>query len=130
MPTAAEILADRLAAAGCRHAFGVPGGEVLTVMDALARAGVAFHLVRHENAGAFMAEGTWHATGAPGIVLATIGPGLANAMNAALNALQDQVPLIVLSGGMDPAAAETYTHQVTDQVALMAPVVKKAMATG
>ncbi len=126
MPTTVEILAERLAAAGCRHAFGVPGGEVLALMDALDRAGIGFRLVKHENAGAFMAEGSWHMTGAPGVLVATIGPGLANAMNAALNALQDQVPLILLSGGMDPAAAETYTHQVTDQVALMAPVVKKS----
>ena len=125
-PSAAEIVAAHLAEAGCRHAFGIPGGEVLTLMEALDRFGIAFHLVKHENAGAFMAEGSWHATGAPGVVLATIGPGLANAMNAALNALQDQVPLVILSGGIDPAGAETYTHQVTDQCALMAPVVKRS----
>ena len=126
MPTVAETVAAKLAEAGCRHAFGIPGGEVLVLMDALARAGVGFHLVKHENAGAFMAEGSWHVTGAPGVLVATIGPGLANAMNAALNALQDQAPLIILSGGMDPASAETYTHQVTDQCALMAPVVKRS----
>ena len=76
--SAAEIVAARLAEAGCRHAFGVPGGEVLTLMEALDRAGVAFHLVKHENAGAFMAEGAWQATGAPGVVLATIEIGRAS----------------------------------------------------
>ena len=75
MPTAAEILARALYDAGCRHAFGIPGGEVLSVMHALADAGIAFNLCKHENAGGFMAEGTHHMTGAPGILVATLGPG-------------------------------------------------------
>lgn len=123
-PSAVEIVASRLAEAGCRHAFGVPGGEVLAMMQALDAAGVAFQLVKHENAGAVMAEATWAMTGAPGVLLATIGPGLANAVNATLNALQEQVPLIVLSGCVDAAEAERYTHQVLDQQALMRPVTK------
>ncbi len=56
-PTAAQVIARGLYAAGCRHAFGMPGGEVLSVMDALVEAGIAFHLVKHENAGGYMAEG-------------------------------------------------------------------------
>ncbi len=128
-PTAADLVAEALAAAGCRRAFGIPGGEVLAIMDALERAGVAFHLVKHENAGGFMAEAAHHAAAragapAPGVLVATIGPGLANAMNAVLNALQDQVPLVVISGCVDLAEAETYTHQVLDQTALMRPIVK------
>ena len=63
----ADVLAQRLYAAGIRHAFGMPGGEVLTLVDALGRAGIEFVLVRHENAGGFMAEGVHHATGAPGL---------------------------------------------------------------
>ncbi|MEO1018575.1 MAG: thiamine pyrophosphate-dependent enzyme, partial [Pseudomonadota bacterium] len=78
----------------------------------------------HENAGGFMAEGTYHATGAPGILLATIGPGIANAVNVAANALQDRVPLIVISGCVDASTAMTYTHQVCDHRAMMAPVVR------
>ena len=61
---AADIIARRLHAAGCRTAFGIPGGEVLTMIDALERAGIRFVLTKHENAAGFMAEGTWHATGA------------------------------------------------------------------
>ena len=93
MPTAARILAERLYKAGCRHAFGIPGGEVLTVLDALSAAGIAFHLAKHENAASFMAEGSYHVTGAPGILLATLGPGVANAVNVVANAAQDRVPL-------------------------------------
>ena len=124
MPTAADLIARRLHAAGCRHAFGMPGGEVLTLLDALGRAGIAFHLCRHENSGAFMAEGTHHMTGAPGVLLATIGPGVLNAVNAAANALQDQVPLVILSGRVDGAEAARYTHQVVDQAGAFAAVTK------
>lgn len=125
--TAADLVARRLAAAGCRHAFGIPGGEVLALMDALERAGVAFTLAKHENAAGFMAEGAHHATGAPGVLLATIGPGALNAVNVAANALQDQVPLIILTGAVDPAEAASYTHQIVDQPAVFRPVTKASL---
>ena len=47
MANAAQVIARGLFNAGCRHAFGMPGGEVLSVMDALVEAGIAFHLVSH-----------------------------------------------------------------------------------
>jgi len=127
MPTGADLIARRLAAAGCRHAFGMPGGEVLAVMDALDANGIAFTLVKHENAGGYMAEGTWHATGAPAVLLATIGPGVANAVNAVANAQQDRVPLIFLTGCVDGAEAATYTHQVFDHQAVLAPITKASL---
>src|SRR6056297_3316633 len=126
-PRAADILARRLHDAGCRHAFGMPGGEVLTLIDALTRAGIAFHLAKHENAAGFMAEGTWHATGAPGVLVATVGPGIANAFNVVANAEQDRVPLIVLSGMVDPVEQLTYTHQVFDHAAVFARVTKASL---
>ena len=55
--TGADLLAAQLAAAGATHAFGIPGGEVLALVDALGRAGIRFELARHENAAGFMAEG-------------------------------------------------------------------------
>ncbi|MCR9257089.1 MAG: thiamine pyrophosphate-binding protein [Alphaproteobacteria bacterium] len=127
MPTGADLIARRLAAAGCRHAFGMPGGEVLAVMDALDANGIDFTLVKHENAGGYMAEGTWHATGAPAVLLATIGPGVANAVNAVANAQQDRVPLIFLTGCVDSAEAATYTHQVFDHQAVLAPITKASL---
>ncbi len=122
--TAATIIADQLAAQGCQHVFGMPGGEVVVLLDALESAGIRFVLCKHENNAGYMAEGTWQATGAPGILLTTIGPGLANAVNTIANAFQEQVPLIVLSGCIDRAEAESFTHQVIDQSALLAPVTK------
>ena len=127
MPTGADIIANSLFTAGCRHAFGIPGGEVLALVDALDRAGIAFHLAKHENAAGFMAEGVWHATGAPALLIATLGPGVANCVNVVANALQDRVPMIVITGRVDAAEAETYTHQVFDHQALMRPITKASL---
>jgi acetolactate synthase-1/2/3 large subunit len=122
--TGADLLAARLAAAGATHAFGIPGGEVLALVDALEQAGIRFLLARHENAAGFMAEGLWHATGALPVLVATLGPGVANAVNVVANAQQDRVPLIVVTGCVDQALAESYTHQVFDHQAVLRPLVK------
>lgn len=121
---AADALARRLYAAGCRTAFGMPGGEVLTLIDALEKAGIRFILAKHENAAGFMAEGVHHRDLAPAIQVGTIGPGTLNGVNTVANALQDQVPLIVLSGCMDADEAQSYTHQVLDQAAVFKPLTK------
>ncbi len=125
--SAADVIATTLYRAGVRHAFGIPGGEVLTLVDALERAGIRFRLAKHENAAGFMAEGTWHATGAPAVLVATVGPGVANAFNVVANAEQDRVPLIVLSGMVDPAEALSYTHQVFDHGAVFQRVCKASI---
>lgn len=126
LPTrsASDIIAQALKAAGCRYAFGIPGGEVIHLIDALARAGIAFILTKHENGAGFMAEGVYYGDGAPGILVTTLGPGLTNAVTAIANAMQERVPLIVLTGCIDPAEAQTYTHQVFDHGALLAPITK------
>ncbi|WP_150286309.1 thiamine pyrophosphate-binding protein [Rhabdaerophilum calidifontis] len=133
MPSGAAIIAERLAAEGCRIAFGMPGGEVLALIDGLAQAGIRFVLTKHENAAGFMAEGFWHRQAesgvrAPGILVATLGPGAANAVNVVANAYQDRVPLIVLTGRVDAADAESYTHQVFDHQALFRPVTKATLS--
>ncbi|MBL4750226.1 MAG: thiamine pyrophosphate-binding protein, partial [Amylibacter sp.] len=121
---AADFLAERLYQAGCRHAFGMPGGEVLTLIDALRKAGIKFTLVKHENCAGFMAEGVYHRTGAPGILVATLGPGAMNGINSVANAYQDRVPLIVLSGCVDEDEALTYTHQVMDHRSVFTSITK------
>lgn len=123
-PTGADVIGQMLAAAGASHAFGIPGGEVLALLGGLDRAGLRFVLVKHENAGGFMAEGHWHMTGDLPVLIATLGPGVTNAVNVVTNALQDRVPLIFLTGCVDPTEAETYTHQVMDHQSLLRPVVK------
>ena len=102
----------------------MPGGEVLTLIDALEQAGIEFVLCKHENAAGFMAEGVYQRTLAPGVLVTTLGPGLANAVNVIANAQQDRVPLIVLSGCVDDDEALTYTHQIFDHEALLGPICK------
>lgn len=121
---AADVVAKRLYEEGCRWAFGMPGGEVLTLVDALEEAGITFVLCKHENAAGFMAEGTYHRTGAPGILVATVGPGALNGINVVENARQDRVPLVVLTGCVDAETAEVYTHQVLEQREVFRPITK------
>jgi acetolactate synthase-1/2/3 large subunit len=130
--TGADIIGASLATAGATHAFGIPGGEVLALMQGLDQAGLKFVLVKHENGGGFMAEGLWHTSGALPVLVATLGPGVANAVNVIANAMQDRVPMIFLTGCVDAAEAETYTHQVFDHQAMLCPIVKGSfrLATG
>jgi acetolactate synthase-1/2/3 large subunit len=122
------LVADHVAAtlrrAGIRFAFGMPGGEVVALVDALERSGIRFVLARNETAAAIMAAGTSTIGGAPGLLVTTLGPGLANAVNGIADAWQERVPLLVLSGVVDHAQRGRYTHQVVDHRALLAPLVK------
>ncbi|MEM7215284.1 MAG: thiamine pyrophosphate-binding protein [Pseudomonadota bacterium] len=122
--TSADMLAKTLAANGVKRAYGIPGGEVLAIIDAFDRAGIEFLLIKHENSGGFMAEGGWHADGHPPVLVATVGPGVANAVNVVANAMQDRVPLIFVTGCVDTAEAESYTHQVFDHRKMLDEITK------
>jgi len=93
-------------------------------VDALERAGIRFVIARHENAAGFMAEGAYRATGAPGVLVATVGPGVANGLNSVANAEQERVPLIYLTGKVPESETLSYTHQIFDHQAALRPFVK------
>lgn len=120
----ADLAAQTLANYGARLAFGIPGGEVLTLIDGLNAAGVRFVLTRNENAAAMMAAGACTMAGGPGVLVTTLGPGLASAVNGIADASQEHVPLVVLAGVVDHAVRGRYTHQVIDHRALLRPLVK------
>ena len=123
-PRVADTVAATLYAYGIRHAFGMPGGEVVTLIDGLEKAGIAFHLARHETAAASMAAGASVTTATPGLLVTTVGPGLANAVNGIADAAQEHVPLVVISGIVDRATRARYTHQVIDHAQMLRPLVK------
>ena len=127
MSNSAEIIGKRLYQAGCRRAFGIPGGEVLDLMQGLKNSGIEFFLTKHENSAGFMAEGGYHADGAPAVLLATLGPGVANAVNVVTNAFQDRVPMIFLTGCVDASDELTYTHQVFNHGELLKSVTKASI---
>ncbi|HEX5666738.1 MAG TPA: thiamine pyrophosphate-binding protein, partial [Hyphomicrobium sp.] len=90
----ADVVARTIANYGARQAFGMPGGEVVTLIAALNESGVAFLLTRQESGAAIMAAGYATATNTPGVLVTTLGPGLANAVNGIADASQEHVPLI------------------------------------
>ncbi len=130
MPTVADHVARRLHEAGVRRAFGIPGGEVLAVMDALDRAGIAFQLVKHETAGGFMADAVAQLTGTPGVLVGTLGPGVTNLVTAVGHAYLDRTPMVVLTACIDPDVGATYTHQIFDHTALLRPITKWSVRLG
>ncbi len=122
--TGGDIIGRELKKAGATHAFGIPGGEVLALIHGLNVSGIRFILVKHENSGGFIAEGHWHMTSALPVLVATLGPGVANAINVVANAMQDRVPLIFLTGCVEGSLIGSFTHQVVDHQAMLRPVVK------
>jgi acetolactate synthase I/II/III large subunit len=122
--TIVEALVGRLAAHGVRRLFGVPGGDCsLDLIEAAARAGIDLVVTRTETAAAIMAGTTAQLTGAPGVLMTTRGPGLANAVNGIAAASLDRAPLLVLADGHEPEQAHA-SHQRFDQAAVVRPLVK------
>jgi acetolactate synthase-1/2/3 large subunit len=122
--TVAEVIAGAVAQAGTRVAFGHPGGEVVRIIDALERAGVRFVVTHHEETAVFMAMGYGEFTGRPGVSVATIGPGAANALGGVAAAWLERAPLIALTATRGPDGAPRSTHQLLDLSALFEPISK------
>ena len=125
--TLAEVLAEALAAHGVSRIFGVPGGgSSLDVMQAAAGKGIDFVLTRSENAAVMMAAATADLDGTLGAALTTKGPGVANAANGMACAALDRSPVMLISDGFTREESGFVTHQVFDQMALLAPVCKRS----
>lgn len=126
--TVAETVADELAQAGIDRVFGLPGGEVLVLMDALRRRGIEFQLCRHEASAAFMAAVYGKLKGVPGIVLATLGPGAANLLLPLANCWLDREPLVAITADIPTSWPVQHTHQRLALREIYGPVVKSAEA--
>lgn len=98
MTTVAEAVADDLVARGTARVFGLCGGHIQPIWDALARRGVDVVDVRHEGAAVMMAHAAAELTDSMAVALVTAGPGLTNAVTGIANASVSGVPLLVLSG--------------------------------
>ena len=124
MPSTADIIAQELKAAGVGYAFGIPGGEVLDLLEAFRKAGIRFVLTKQELGAGFMAEASFQLTGRPGVLVATLGPGFTNAVTPVAQALLDRSALIVITGEIATALKPIFTHQIIDQCEVLRPVVK------
>jgi len=115
----AEILVESLVAKGVEFVFGYPGGAVLPIYDALfGEERIRHILVRHEAGAAHAAEGYARATGKPGVVLVTSGPGATNAVTGIADAFMDSIPLVVITGQVPTALIGTDAFQEADTVGL------------
>ena len=95
----AEIFTRALRDEGVEYIFGYPGGAVLHIYDALFKQDEVTHiLTRHEQGAAHAADGYARATGKPGVVLVTSGPGATNIVTGIATAHMDSIPLVVFTG--------------------------------
>jgi acetolactate synthase-1/2/3 large subunit len=121
----AEYLLAALARRGTKRIYGVPGGgSSLDIIAAAERFGMRFILARHEGNAAMMAVADAEVTGAPGVVLTTKGPGLMNALNGIACAALERAPVLLLTDGFTEKQLSYITHQVFDQRAATAELVK------
>ena len=97
----ADVLVKCLIQENVRFVFGIPGGQLCPILDAIRRfgndAGVQFIMTRHEQAAAHMADAYARVTGHPGVCLGTIGPGAADLVPGVYAAWADSIPMIVLT---------------------------------
>lgn len=120
-----EMVARALEDEGVEYIFGYPGGAVLHIYDALFKASKIPHvLVRHEQAATHAADGYARATGKPGVVLVTSGPGATNAVTGIATAYMDSIPMVVLSGQVQSHLIGEDAFQETDMAGVSRPIVK------
>lgn len=131
---AAMVLVDMLKREGVRTVFGVPGGPVMALCDAIARdGGIRFVLTKHEQAAAFAAFGEALATGRMGVCLATLGPGAVNLVAGLPVAGVEGVPVLAITGQVQLDGQRRGGHQdscglygAPDQTALFSAVCKSS----
>ncbi len=124
--TGAEIVIRALEDQGVEVIFGYPGGAVLPIYDELFQRdhNIRHVLVRHEQGAVHAAEGYARATGKPGVVLVTSGPGATNAVTGLTDALMDSIPLVVLTGQVPTALIGNDAFQEADTVGITRPCTK------
>jgi acetolactate synthase-1/2/3 large subunit len=121
----AEIIIQFLKDEGVEFIFGYPGGAVLHIYDALyAQDDIKHILVRHEQGAGHMADGYARATGKPGVVLVTSGPGATNVVTPIATAYMDSIPMVVLTGQVPTHAIGSDAFQEVDCIGITRPCVK------
>lgn len=124
-----EMLIRALHESGVEYIYGYPGGSLLHVYDALYRQDAIKHvLVRHEQAAAHMADGYARATGKPGVVMVTSGPGATNTITGIATAYTDSIPMVVITGQVPSYLVGDDAFQETDMLGVSRPVVKHSFS--
>ncbi len=119
-----EALVRSLEREGVEVVFGLPGGAILPVYDPIIESPIRHILVRHEQGAGHMAEGYAHATGRPGVLMVTSGPGATNIVTPLCDAYMDSVPLVAITGQVPYAAIGTDAFQECDTTGITMAVTK------
>jgi acetolactate synthase-1/2/3 large subunit len=123
--TGAMIVRRAFEAEGVEYLFGMPGGTILPLYDALyGSEKPKTVLVRHEQVGGHAAEGYAHATGKVGVCMGTSGPGATNLVTAIADAYMDSVPLVALTANVSRALIGTDAFQEADITGITMPITK------
>lgn len=125
MARGADKVIEALDRFGVEYVFGHPGGAAMPIFDALLNSEqIRFVLTRHEQGATHMADGYARATGKPGVVLVTSGPGATNTITGLLTALMDSAPVIALTGQTVTPMLGKDAFQEADVFGISMPVVK------
>ena len=120
-----DMLIQSLINEGVEYIFGYPGGAALHIYDAIFNQKEMQHiLVRHEQGATHAADGYARATGKPGVVMVTSGPGATNAITGIATAFMDSIPMVVISGQVQSHLIGTDAFQETDMIGISRPIVK------
>ena len=124
-----DILIQSLIKEEVEYIFGYPGGAALHIYDAIFNQNQIQHiLVRHEQGATHAADGYARATGKPGVVLVTSGPGATNAITGIATAFMDSIPMVVISGQVAKHLIGTDAFQETDMIGISRPIVKHSFS--
>ncbi|KAH7366998.1 acetolactate synthase [Plectosphaerella cucumerina] len=117
--TGGEIFHEMMLRHDVKHIFGYPGGAILPVFDAIYNSEhFEFILPRHEQGAGHMAEGYARASGKPGVVLVTSGPGATNVITPIQDAYSDGTPMVVFCGQVVTSAIGSDAFQEADVIGI------------
>ncbi|MDE5647375.1 MAG: thiamine pyrophosphate-binding protein [Muribaculaceae bacterium] len=127
--TGSQALLRSLVCENVDLVFGYPGGSIMPVYDDLYdyRGKINHILTRHEQGAIHAAQGYARATGRPGVVIATSGPGATNLITGIADAKMDSTPLVVITGQVTTANLGSDTFQETDMIDITNPISKWAI---
>ncbi len=122
--TGAQIVWEVLTREGIDTVFGIPGGAILPVYDAMPAYPVRHILARHEQGAGHMADGYARVTGDVGVVLATSGPAATNLVTPLATAMMDSVPVVAITGQVPTSLLGNDAFQETDVTGVTMGVTK------
>ena len=123
----ADLIVATLKSAGITRGFGIPSGNVLPLMEAMRKGGIDFVLTAHEGSAGFAADVTGRITGAPGLCIATLGPGATNLATGIGYAWLDRSPLIAITCNLNTDQLGRRIQMWIDHHALFKPITKATL---